>query len=649
VVRAISLLKEQQELLLSSPEGVRAALKTSIQCGELELAKDLFKAANAWRQINHECLFYTLDQVDETLFFSLLEAAVKNHNTDQSLEMIDFIFNQPSFLVKNILPVYYDRSFEYVFAKASEHNDGVILMGHLLTKWLELNQTMGNYQVGLKRSVCLFPLAYCMVVILCSTASFSASYFLAHLHTFRVLETMKFSLLPAVIFALQSSYERFNNKRWSDAVFSNYARDGHINAMSYLLSRPHNLSFPSPTSMIDAFRNLIANRFRRVQNISDVEQSLLRFSESRLTEDERQDARQQALTYTVSGRDDLNLNIVFFARWDSYRPSWDHIFAHDTGNEDIDSVRSRPMADIYRDLLARRYSKERGSNAEQDMLGRLARELPEAERQNAQQQARAQVFWDQNEVIADDLHLEIHRYANKVNNVVMEYLEQTMRKDVPEVNEQALKTRLHGLVEQIYQNESSFWQRVFSLTVNKNTDQLALAKKAVEHGWSLNTPRKLNLIFAYLDRHHPDRIHLWMKGFIGESIVAYKNKDDPTSCSNGIDERSETGLRGIDPKIDALFVPAEGEVLVKIFFRNLNFKEKPQGVAEELIKRKINLESTVHDVREAYQAFLEEELEKMKVKVSDHRVIVDALLESLENMYEEIIKPQIQLLIVKTP
>lgn len=138
-----------------------------------------------------------------------------------------------------------------------------------------------------------------------------------------------------------------------------------------------------------------------------------------------------------------------------------------------------------------------------------------------------------------------------------------------------------------------------------------------------------------------------MKGFIGESIVAYKNKDDPTSCSNGIDERSETGLRGIDSKIDALFAPAEGEVLVKIFFRNLNFKEKPQDVAAELIKRKINLESTVHDARTAYQIFLEEELEKMKVKVSDHRVIVDVLLESLENMYEETIRPQIQLLTVE--
>lgn len=123
------------------------------------------------------------------------------------------------------------------------------------------------------------------------------------------------------------------------------------------------------------------------------------------------------------------------------------------------------------------------------MLSRLARELPEAERQNAQQQARAQVFWDQNEVIADDLHLEIHRYSNNVNNAVMEYLEQVMGKDVPEVNEQALKTRLHGLGDRIYQNESSFWQRIFSLTVNKNIDQLALAKKAVEHGWSPNIPR----------------------------------------------------------------------------------------------------------------------------------------------------------------
>ncbi len=641
--KAISLLKEQRELLLSSPEGVRAALKTSIQCGELELAKDLFKVANAWRKINHECLFYTLDQVDGTLFFSLLEAAVKNHNTDQSLKMIDFTFNQPSFLVKNILPIYYDRSFEDVFAKASEHNDRLILMGHLLTKWLELNQTIGNYQVGIKRSVCLFPLAYCMVAILCSAASFSASYFLPHLHTFHVLGTMKGALLPALIFTLQSSYERFNNKRWPDAVFSNYARDGKINAMDYLLSRPHNLSFPSPTSMIDAYRNLIANRFRRVQNISDVEQSLLRFSESKLNLHERQDARQQALTYTASGRDDLNLNIVF-ARWDSHRPNWDDVFAHDTGNEGIDSVRSRPMTDIYRDLLARRYRKERGSNAEQDMLSRLANDLPETERQNAQRQARAQVFWDRNEVIADDLHLEIHRYSNKVNNSVMEYLEHVMGKDVLEINEQALKAMLHGLVDQIYQSKRSFWQRMLSLTVNKDEDQLSLAKKAVEHGWSPSTPRKLNLIFAYLDKHHPDRIHLWMKGFIGESITAYNNRSNSLSCSNGVDERSVTGLRGIDPEIDAHFAPAEGEVLVKIFLCNLNFKEKPQSVAEELIKRKINPKSTVHDAREAYREFLEEELEEMKVNVSDHRVIIDALLESLESMYEEIIKPQIQLL-----
>ena len=95
------------------------------------------------------------------------------------------------------------------------------------------------------------------------------------------------------------------------------------------------------------------------------------------------------------------------------------------------------------------------------------------------------------------------------------------------------------------------------------------------------------------------------------------------------------------------YVPAEGEILVKIFFRNLNFKEKPQDVAVELIKRGIVLDSNITVIRIAYQIFLEEELEKMKVKASDHHAMINVLLESLENMYEDTIKPQLQILIAK--
>ena len=287
----------------------------------------------------------------------------------------------------------------------------------------------------------------------------------------------------------------------------------------------------------------------------------------------------------------------------------------------------------YRELQS--YRSRNSANAtdaqntvRDDMIRSIGQYIPAAARQDYAQGRRG------------GLAFEIHDYADQVNGPVMACISRRVGTNVPQVNEIALRARLRSLV---YGGNLSFLKRIINW--GSNREQLDLAHTAINCAWQPDTPVKLNKILFFLDTYYPDRINQWMTGFVGESIEAYQNSINSLSCVKGINERMVTGLRGIDPELDDIFAPAEGDLYAKKILRNIDFNVNAQKVAEELMKVGITLASSLEGAREAYKQFLCAEIEKNHVKAADYEADIAVVLETFDSVYDETIKPKIQPLV----
>jgi hypothetical protein len=179
--------------------------------------------------------------------------------------------------------------------------------------------------------------------------------------------------------------------------------------------------------------------------------------------------------------------------------------------------------------------------------------------------------------------------------------------------------------------------------VNENyTDatQNALAIQALNANWETETPQKLALIALFLETYHFENFDTWMKGFIGESLEAYKGRSNSLSCVKGINERIVTGLRGIDAELDALFAVAEGPEMIKRFFTNLNIGETAGAtfVVEALKLRGITAESPVADAVAAFKVFVEEHIISHGADVRGYKNEILNAAATLVDFYEERVK-----------
>ncbi|MBS0186064.1 MAG: hypothetical protein JSS34_06980 [Proteobacteria bacterium] len=99
----------------------------------------------------------------------------------------------------------------------------------------------------------------------------------------------------------------------------------------------------------------------------------------------------------------------------------------------------------------------------------------------------------------------------------------------------------------------------------------ASALRSIQAGMDMPGAKEcVSKIVTWLMKFHLEKIDVWMRGFVGESLSAYEAAD---SCPHGVDERAITGLRGdIDERINLIFEGATKMQSAKAFIASLDFK-----------------------------------------------------------------------------
>ncbi len=178
--------------------------------------------------------------------------------------------------------------------------------------------------------------------------------------------------------------------------------------------------------------------------------------------------------------------------------------------------------------------------------------------------------------------------------------------------------------------------------------QLALAKQAALYrlGGDTNYEQEIRVTVTFMQTFHKDKMVQWINGFVLESIEAYRNSSNSTSCSKGIRERAGgTGLRGIDAELDTIFSQAEGPLLMRNWLKKWNLKEindeAKQGLVKLLKQKGINGKSDVGEVANAFREIAKEEL--ILHEVQDNEVLHEEIEIYADSMFEEyygkILKP----------
>jgi hypothetical protein len=185
-------------------------------------------------------------------------------------------------------------------------------------------------------------------------------------------------------------------------------------------------------------------------------------------------------------------------------------------------------------------------------------------------------------------------------------------------------------------------------------DQQEQAAEALSKMVSAMDQQILQLVLSFIRKFYPDNLHLWVKGFIEESIVAYINSINKISCSKGVKERSITGLRGIDSELDNLFAPAEGKLLFVNWLKTWNLSDVKEEIkptlAKQLISKGINCESSAEDVAKVFVEIANEELHKQGLSDNaNSNAEIDAYAEFMvETNYDEMLKPFVIAELAKT-
>ena len=173
-------------------------------------------------------------------------------------------------------------------------------------------------------------------------------------------------------------------------------------------------------------------------------------------------------------------------------------------------------------------------------------------------------------------------------------------------------------------------------------DQRDLAHHAVGKDWNVNTPHTLRKVMVFLQTYHPDKVDIWMRGFVDESINAFSSK--PLSCILGIDQRIVTGLRGIDPELDAIFMPPENVLLIKSFIRNklnINDSANLHVIVSHLWDQGIRSDCNVEVAAPLFATFIKTEITSRGTITDDIRVIIAAVIDDFKIQYDEKVRAQL--------
>jgi len=129
---------------------------------------------------------------------------------------------------------------------------------------------------------------------------------------------------------------------------------------------------------------------------------------------------------------------------------------------------------------------------------------------------------------------------------------------------------------------------------------------------------------------------VWLEGFLGESA-------DMNSCFAGTLERAVTGLRSIgDEELNAVFSVVEGPMMVNMFIQNtlnITIPANARKLVSELKHFGVVKSSECKDVMFAIGLYIDEVVKSNHV---DSRTVCDsvkAIMETLEDMFDDTLKP----------
>ena len=129
-----------------------------------------------------------------------------------------------------------------------------------------------------------------------------------------------------------------------------------------------------------------------------------------------------------------------------------------------------------------------------------------------------------------------------------------------------------------------------------------------------NYEQTIALAVTFLQSLHPTKIDLWLDGFLGESMEAYKGSKDPTSCKKGIGERATIGMRCVDDDFTKLFAGAESNLAFCIYCNRWNLCDQNeaqanlQWVANKLYTKGVRKDTSEEKVAEVVSDIIVEDL-----------------------------------------
>lgn len=293
---------------------------------------------------------------------------------------------------------------------------------------------------------------------------------------------------------------------------------------------------------------------------------------------------------------------------------------------------------LYRELCSRRPS----TGELERVLSRMDLLVPEQER-IYQGRGPRQII--QNRAMA----FEVHDYADtlvsesshsasasatgtseKLSDIIFNKIYSLIRGIVP-VEIDLVPLRLQSAVEHIYAGQP---------------EKITLATQALDNSYRLQDAKLyLRTVMTFLD-HLPEselKFDLWFKGFIEESIEAYKNSQNKLSCVKGIQERILTGLRGVDKELDQIFKHAEAPLLMTNYINqqfNVHNESVQHDIAIMLKKSGITPQSPLIDAQRALENDLRSKLKEYQVEIpADIQESIPEIIEIFGNIYDEKIKP----------
>jgi len=213
--------------------------------------------------------------------------------------------------------------------------------------------------------------------------------------------------------------------------------------------------------------------------------------------------------------------------------------------------------------------------------------------------ALTQEFAVANQILPTGPAYEIHAYAKKAHGPVWDFLDKTLE-GTPLIHFTPAHEAVNAWIRENFPEE-------------QQSGLMEALKNGLTQG---HGPSFLRKAYTFVKMRCPEKIGIFMNGFVEESRTAYAGRENPTSCIKGIKERILTGLRGIDPQLDKLCEPAEKIATAMAFMTNCNFGENEQQLQWMVARLKglrVKADTTPEEAGSLFQGYAVEYIQGLSL------------------------------------